>query len=107
MQHALSCPNGGFPILQHNEVQDLTANLMAGVCHNVFTELHLQLVTGEALSGTSAITAGDAQLDVAASGFRAAGSNMPSSVFVSSILMLRRTFHSPPVIAKECQGTSL
>ena len=28
VQHALSCPKGGFPILRH-EVRDLTANIMA------------------------------------------------------------------------------
>ena len=42
VQHALSCPKGGFPTLRHNEVQDLTANLMAEVCHNVCTEPHFQ-----------------------------------------------------------------
>ena len=69
VQHALSCPKGGFPTLRHNEVRDLTANLMAEVCHDVCTEPHLQPVTGETLSGASAITADGARLDVAACGF--------------------------------------
>ena len=69
VQHALSCQKGGFPTLRHNEVRDLTANLMAEVCHDVCTEPHLQTVTGEILSGASAITNDGARLDVAASGF--------------------------------------
>ena len=69
VQHALSCPKGGFPTLRHNEVRDLTANLMAEVCHDVCTEPHLHPVTGETFSGASAISADSARLDVAASGF--------------------------------------
>ncbi len=52
---ALSCPKGGFPMLRHKEVRDLTANLMSEVCHDVCIEPPLQPVTGEALSGASAI----------------------------------------------------
>ena len=69
VQHALSCPKGGFPTLRHNEVRDLTAKLMSEVCHEVCTEPHLQPLTGEALNGASAITTDGARLDVAANGF--------------------------------------
>ena len=69
VEHALSCPKGGFPTLRHNEVRDLTANLMTEVCNDVCIEPTLQPVTGEALSGASALTADGARLDVAASGF--------------------------------------
>ena len=41
VQHALSCPKGGFPTLRHNEVRDLTATLMTEVCHEVSVEPHL------------------------------------------------------------------
>ena len=27
VQHALSCPRGGFPSIRHNELRDLTASL--------------------------------------------------------------------------------
>ena len=47
--HALSCPKGGFPSLRHNEVRDLTANLLSEVCNNVVTEPHLQPLSGETL----------------------------------------------------------
>ena len=69
VQHALSCPKGGFPTLRHNEVRDLTAALMTEVCHDVCVEPHLQPLTGEALVGASAISADGARLDVAAKGF--------------------------------------
>ena len=69
VQHALSCPTGGFPTLRHNEVRDLTADLMAEVCHDVCTEPPLQPLTGETLTGASAISEDGARLDIAASGF--------------------------------------
>ena len=69
VEHALSCPKGGFPTIRHNEVRDLTANLISEVCNNVSIEPTLQPITGEALSGTSAITEDGARLDVAADGF--------------------------------------
>ena len=68
VEHALSCPMGGFPTIRHNEVRDLTANLMTKVCHDVCTEPTLQPITGEAFSVASAIIEDGARLDVAASG---------------------------------------
>ena len=47
VDHILSCPRGGFPILRHNEVRDVTANLMSEVCHDVRTEPDLQPLSGE------------------------------------------------------------
>ena len=32
VQHVLSCPRGGFPIIRHNELRDLTAHLLTEVC---------------------------------------------------------------------------
>ena len=69
VQHALSCPTGGFPTLHHNEVRDLTTNLMVEVCQDICTEPSLQPITGETLTGASAITEDGARLDIAASGF--------------------------------------
>ena len=42
--------------IHHNEIRDLTAALMSEVCHNVSTEPHLQPMTGEIMSGLSAIS---------------------------------------------------
>ena len=69
VQHALSCPKGGFPTLRHNELRDLTAKLMTEVSHNVCIEPHLQPLTGEALNGATAIGTDGARLEMAADCF--------------------------------------
>ena len=50
-------------------MRDLTANLMADVCHDVCIEPTLQPITGELLTGASAITDDGARLDIAVNGF--------------------------------------
>ena len=67
------CPFGGFPTIRHNEVRDLTASLLTEVCHNVSTELSLQLIISETFSLASANTTNDAPLDVKARGFWSRG----------------------------------
>ena len=47
IDHCTSCPKGGFPSLRHNEVRDLTAQMMSEVCNNVSVEPHLQPLSGE------------------------------------------------------------
>ena len=42
VEHALNCPRGGFPSVRHNEVRDITADLLTEVYHGVGTEPHLQ-----------------------------------------------------------------
>ena len=69
VEHALSCPTGGFTIIRHNEVRDLLANLLTEVCHDVSVEPHLQPPSGESFPLLSASTEENARLDVAASGF--------------------------------------
>ena len=69
VEHALSCPKGGYPSIRHNEIRDFTANLMTEVCHNVAIEPHLQPLTGRSLHGASSISQDGARLDVAADGF--------------------------------------
>ena len=68
VEHMLSCPKGGYPSIRHNEIRDLSANLMSEVCNNVSIEPHLQPITGEHLSGASANTQDGARLDIAANG---------------------------------------
>ena len=60
-----------IPTIRHNEVRDLTAKLLTEihVCHDVATEPPLQPITGESVTGSSAITEDGARLDVVASGF--------------------------------------
>ena len=68
VEHALSCPKGGFPSIRHNEIRDLTASLLSEVCNDVCTEPHLQPISGEHLSATSANTQEGTRLDIAANG---------------------------------------
>ena len=41
IEHSLSCPKGGFPSIWHNEIRDLTANLLTEVCNDVCNEPEL------------------------------------------------------------------
>ena len=69
IDHAITCKRGGFPILRHNEIRDITANLLSQVCHNVATEPPLQPLSGETFTYRSAIVGAEARLDVKARGF--------------------------------------
>ena len=68
VEHALSCPKGGFPSIRHNEIRDYTAYLLSEM-PQCFTEPHLQPITGEVPTSASANFQDDARLDVAADGF--------------------------------------
>ena len=68
VEHALSCAKGGFPSIRHNEIRNLTADLLSEVCNNVCTEPELLPVTGENLAGASANIQPGARLDIAANG---------------------------------------
>ena len=67
-EHALSCPKGGFPSLCHNEIRDLTANLLTEICSNVCVEPELQPLSRESLKPRMANTEDHARLDIAANG---------------------------------------
>ena len=60
---------GGFPIIRHNEIRDITASLLTEVCHNVATEPPLQPLTGETFHLRSANVADGARPDIRARGF--------------------------------------
>ena len=69
VEHALSCSKGGFPSIRHNEIWDLTANLLTEVFNDVCIEPDLQPIDGEVLTGSSSNTQDGARLDIAANGF--------------------------------------
>ena len=73
MDHALSCKKGGFISLRHNQIRDLTANLLKTICHDVLIEPTLQELTGESLHERTANITDDARLDIAARGFWISG----------------------------------
>ena len=68
LDHALSCPKGGFISIRHNEVRDFTTDLLAECCKDVSKEPTLQQLTGEELP-KSTIQSNEARVDVAARGF--------------------------------------
>ena len=44
VEHVFTCSHGGYSTIHHNEIRDLTAQLMSEVCPNVATEPTLQPV---------------------------------------------------------------
>ena len=69
MDHALSCKKEGFISLYHNQIQDLTANLLKIICHDVLIKPTLQQLTGESLHERTANITDEACIDIAARGF--------------------------------------
>ena len=68
VEHAFSCPLGGFPSLRHNDIRDTTACLLSEVCHNVALEPSLMPLSGERLRHTTANTEDGARLDIRVQG---------------------------------------
>ena len=66
ISHALSCKKGGFVTQRHNELRDMTADLLSEVCHDVQVEPVLNELTGETFSYRSANISPEARLDVSA-----------------------------------------
>ena len=71
--HAMVCSFGGFPTIRHNELRDITAELLTEVCHNVAVEPVLLPLSGEVFSARSTITPASARADVRATGFWTTG----------------------------------
>ena len=67
LQHALSCPKGELVITRHNEMRNLTAEILGEVCKNVVIELLFTPLTGEELPKSSN-TSNQARADVSATG---------------------------------------
>ena len=67
--HALSCKKGGFVSLRHNQIRNITASLLQGVCKDVRVERTLQYLTGEEFSERTANISDEARLDICARGF--------------------------------------
>lgn len=68
VEHALSCPTGGYTAIRHNEVRGLTASMLRETCHDVQVEPHLQPLTGETMAHKTANTDSGARLDISACG---------------------------------------
>ena len=67
--HAMICKKGGFISLRHNNLRDITYELLSEVCKGVENEPVLQPLTGETLKYQTAKTENNARMDVSALGF--------------------------------------
>ena len=67
------CKKGGFICQRHNEVRDITYEMMSEVCKNVEKEPVLQPLTGENLKYKSANKQDNARLDLSSQGFWTTG----------------------------------
>ena len=73
VNHSMICKRGGFVCIRHNEVRDLTANLLRDICHDVTTEPSLLTYDGEHMRHRTANTANEARVDICARGFWSRG----------------------------------
>jgi len=69
IDHSLNCSFGGFPTIRHNELRDVTANLLSQVCSNVQITPHLQPLSGKILAHRTSNFDNQARLDISAKGF--------------------------------------
>ena len=69
VSHALSCPKGAMPIMRHNGIRDIFAQLLTEVCPNVGVEPALQPLSGERFHQRSTNTEDGARLDIRAQDF--------------------------------------
>ena len=99
VEHAMSCPTGGFPSIRHNEIRDLTAKVLTETCHNVGIEPPLQSINDEHFRHKTANSENGARLDIAADNFW--GDNGLSLTYEYST-------HMPHliVISPQCSATS-
>ena len=67
--HALSCGRGGFVIMRHDEIRDITASMLNEICKDVEIEPRLQPITGEQMRYRTATSGDEARLDIKARGF--------------------------------------
>ena len=81
-QHSMNCKKGGFVTIRHNNIRDLTANMLKEVCNDVEIEPKLLPLTGENLHYRSANRSEEARLDVRARGFWERGQHAFSDIRV-------------------------
>ena len=73
VDHIMICHKGGLPTLQHNEVCDLTAALLAEMCKGVSVEPPLQALDDEEFNFCSSNCDDEVRLDIKVSDFWSKG----------------------------------
>ena len=69
VEHALSCNIGALPIRHHNEIRDLTAELLSHVCYDICLEPGLQKLNDEHFQLRRMNIDDNARLDISTNGF--------------------------------------
>ena len=69
IQHCMSCKKGDFVSIRHNDLRDLTANMLSKVCKDIEIEPQLIPLTGEGLGSRTVNTTNEARLDIRAREF--------------------------------------
>ena len=69
VQHALSCKKGGFITPRHNNIRNVTIELLCQATKDVKIEPVLQSLTGETFEQPTGNTSDKTPLDVGARGF--------------------------------------
>ena len=66
LEHSTSCKKGGLISIHHNDIRNLTANILSEVCNDVEVEAKLVPLTGKQLQYRSVITKDEASIDIPA-----------------------------------------
>ena len=69
IEHSMSCRKGGFLYMRHNDLRDLTANMMLEVCKDTKTKSKLTPVSGEELQDRTSNNSNEARVDIRTRGF--------------------------------------
>ena len=100
LQHALSCPKGRLVITRHNELRNLTAEILGEVCKNVGIEpLLIPLMEGELPKSSN--TSNQGKADVSARGLWINGQTVFFDVRVFNPLARWHLHHSFPAVQKK------
>ena len=65
----MNCKKGGFITIRHNDLRDLTANLLTDIWRDVDIEPQLLPVTGETFENRTANTSNEARGDIRSRAF--------------------------------------
>ena len=69
VDHALSCPKGGYIYARHDGIRDLIGEIAREISNDVEIEPHLQELTGEHFGNTRSNESREARLDLSVRGF--------------------------------------
>ena len=69
IRNNMSYGKGGFLYIRHNDLRDLTANMMSEVCKDTENEPKLTPLSGKKLQGRTSINSNEGRVDIRTRGF--------------------------------------